>query len=203
VALEAKDLAAFVDEYGTGFSDWAFGVLAHPFSVNERAESKGKRLSFLVLATLIGATLGSLIPGRPPIADRSTVAVTVVALWTFTSVMIHFVCRLFRGKGTLDATVLTMLQLLAVAYVISNFVTMLITSAAGAFSNVHAIVLRAHLEPGEIILSIQFLLLLIYTPLLLKGVHKFSGLAMGIVIGFLAAGIAVLLALPVAASGKC
>jgi hypothetical protein len=203
MALEAKDVAAFVDEYGTGFSDWAFGLLAHPFSINEGGPSKGKRLSFLVLATLIGATLGSLIPGRPPIADRSTVAVTVVALWTFTSVMIHFVCRLFRGKGTLDATVLTMLQLLAVAYVISNFVTMLITSAAAAFPNVHAIVQRTDLEPGEVILLIQFFVLLIYTPLLLKGVHKFSGHAMGWLIGLLAAGIAVLLAMPVAASGKC
>ena len=202
MALDAKDIAAFVEKYGGDFLDWFFGILAHPLSVHEREDSRGRHLSFLVLATLTGATLGSLIPGRPPITDRSTVAITVVVLWTFTSVMIHFVCRLFRGKGTLEATVLSMLQILAVAYVISNFVTMLVSSTASAFPNIADFVESVDLEPGQLILLIQFLILLVYTPLLLKGVHKFSSLAMGCLVGLLAAGVAVLLALPVAASGK-
>ncbi len=48
---------------------------------------------------LIGATIGSLIPGRPPIGDRSKTAITVVVVWTIIGVFIHFVCRLFRGKA--------------------------------------------------------------------------------------------------------
>jgi hypothetical protein len=204
MAFDAKDISDFVETYGADFSDWLFGLLTHPFAVAEGAASKGKRLSFLVLATLIGATLGSLIPGRPPIGDRTTVAVTVVALWTFTSVMIHIVCRIFRGKGTLDATVLSMLQILAVAYVFSNLVTMVITSAEAVFPSMRDAMRSSGLDaPGTLILLLQFLMLLVYTPLVLKGVHRFAGLMVGSLVGLLAAGIVILLALPVAASGKC
>jgi hypothetical protein len=199
-----KDIGDLIERYATDFLAWFLSLLTQPLKVGAEIYSAKQRLVFLVFCTLIGATVGSLIPGRPPINDRTTVAVTVVVLWTFTSVLIHVVCKILRGHGTLNNTILSMLQILAVAYVVSNFLTMLTTSAAALYPPAKAALASINLaEPGTLILSIQFVMLALYTPFVLTSVHRFQGLIIGLLSGLMAAGIAVLLATPVALAGHC
>jgi|SRR5579863_1634765 len=201
---DTKEIAEIIESYGTDFLDWFLSVLFKPLTTGGELYPAKRRFVFLTFCTLIGATIGSLIPGRPPIGDRATVAVTVIALWTFTSVLIHVTCRILRGHGSLNNTILSMLQILAVAYVVSNFVVMLTTSAASLYSPIKAALASVNLsKPGDQILFLQFVILAVYTPFVLTSVHRFQGLLLGSIAGVLAAGIAVLLATPVALSGHC
>jgi hypothetical protein len=199
-----KDVLELAQTYATDYLAWFLSLLIRPLSTGSDLYSDKQRIVFLLISTFVGATLGSLIPGRPPISDRTTVAVTVVVLWVFTSVLIHVACRVLRGHGTLNNTVLSMLQILAVAYVVSNFLTMLTSFASAAYPPVKAALASTSLaNPGNLILSIQFVMLIIYTPFVLSAVHKFQGLIIGALAGLFAACIAILLATPVAASGHC
>jgi hypothetical protein len=202
--MDAKETADIVGTFGLDFAGWFLGVLEGRLEADALKYTKQKRFVFLVFCTLIGATLGSLIPGRPPISERAIVAVTVVALWVFTSIFIHLVCRILRGKGKLDETVLAMLQILAIAYVVSTFLAMIVVFVETTAPRLTTLVSATGLKtPGDIVLFLQFVVLLIYTPVVLKGVHRFQGMFIGLLAGLLAATIAVLLASPVAATGHC
>lgn len=202
--VSLKDQTELVETYATDFFTWFFGLLTRPFSVGTEIQSNKRHILFLIFCALIGATVGALIPGRPPISERSRTAVTVVVVWTLIGVLIHFACRLFRGKGSLDRTVLATLQILAVGYVVSNSLTMLITMAETAVPRLASAIGATGLkEPGELILFLQFCIVAIYTPMVLKSVHRFSGLLVGTLVGLVAALIAVLIASPVVMAHGC
>jgi hypothetical protein len=202
--VSLKDQTELVETYATDFFTWFFGLLTRPFSVGTETQSNKRHILFLVFYALIGATIGSLIPGRPPIGDRSKTAVTVVVVWTFIGVLIHFACRLFRGKGSLDRTVLATLQILAVGYVVSNSITMLITMAEAALPRLASALESTGLKgPGHLILFFQFCVVAIYTPMVLKSVHRFGGFFVGTLVGLVAALIAVLIASPVVMAHGC
>lgn len=199
-----KDLAQLLETYATDFFAWFFGLLAKPHSAGAEAYSNKKHLLFLVFCALIGATIGSFIPGRPPIGERSQTAVAVVVVWTFTSVMIHLICRLMRGHGSLERTVLSTLQILAVAYVVSNTIAMLVTMAESAIPRIGNSLSATGLKtPGDLILFLQFCMVAVYTPMVLKSVHRFGGFVVGTLVGLLAALIAVIIASPVVAAHGC
>lgn len=194
----------YVETYGSDFFDWFISLLMKPLSLGADAYSNKKQLLFLVFCALIGATIGSLIPGRPPISERAQTAVVLVAIWTFTSVLIYFACRILRGKGSLEHTVLASLRVLAVAYVVSNTITMLVTMAESTNPQIRGALSATGLTtPGNIILFIQFCMVAVYTPMVLNSVHKFGGLIVGTMLGLLAALIAVLVATPVVSAGGC
>jgi len=202
--VSLKDQSELVETYATDFFSWFFGLLTRPFSVGTEIQSNQRHILFLVFCALIGATIGSLIPGRPPISDRSKTAVTVVVVWTLIGILIHFACRLFWGKGSLDRTVLATLQILAVGYVLSNSITMLITMTEAALPRLASALASTGLKgPGDLILFLQFCFVAIYTPMVLKSVHRFAGFFVGTLVGLVAALIAVLIATPVVMAHGC
>jgi hypothetical protein len=79
----------------------------------------------VLISVLIGASLGALIPNRPPLIDRAEVFVVVALLWMFLSLLVHGVCRILGGREDAGLTMLLMMQALAFAYVASNFLTLL------------------------------------------------------------------------------
>ncbi len=107
-------------------------------------------------------------------------------------------------KGPLDRTVLATLQILAIGYVMSNSITMLVTMAEAAQPSVARALESTGLKgPGDLILFLQFCIVAIYTPMVLKSVHRFGGLLVGSLVGLVAALIAVMIASPVVVAHGC
>jgi hypothetical protein len=68
---------------------------------------------------------------------------------------------------------------------VSNFLTILVTAIAAVSAPINAALTSMKLsQPGNLILAIQFVMLAIYTPFVLKSVHRFQGLLMGLSVGF-------------------
>lgn len=184
-----KELFEIAVEYGADQFRWFARVMFHPLSLGQSAASwslkKSSRVAsssqprfavFLLLNAFIGATVGSTIPGRPPVADRATVAVIVVLVWIAISFLIHVFCRWFGSKQRLESTTLSMVMLLSVVYVISNLLTFLLVGigrAVGRFDGDSNLV-EVMKDPGAIIILIQFALVLTLAPLVLRGLHGFS-----------------------------
>lgn len=206
--MDIKDLVKFCETHAKGYALQLYYVITEPSSLLERRfapeYTEGVSLAvFLVLSTIIGASIGSVIPNRPPIADRAIIAIVVIVLWVFLSFVVHATCKLLRGKAPVVKTFSAMTQILAAAYVISNFGTLLFMASRKAYAPVNAFFQNTLVDtPGGMLFAIQFTFLLVYIPLAISKAHKFSGLqrALAALIG---AGCAVLFGFPIFAMGGC
>lgn len=143
---------------------------------------------FMVISILIGATLNSIIPGRPPAADLLTTSVITIAVWVGYSISIFLLCKIIGGKGTFLETMSVSLQLLAVVYVVSNFIIFIWGSVA-RISFVHHLLKDSYVglvveQPVFLYYPVQFILVLFYLPIALKHMHRF-GIARLLVIGII------------------
>lgn len=184
---------------------WFVAVIAiSPAIVQRTAEARllNRHIPYLtrivLISVLIGASLGALIPNRPPLIDRAEVFVVVALLWMFLSLLVHGVCRILGGREDAGLTMLLMMQALAFAYVASNFLTLL-TFQIGKYYFPN---LLADLPPGYVLLSLQFVLLLYLVPTTVSRAHGFIG-ARWFLVAFSAAVLTVLIGLPVAMAGGC
>lgn len=200
-----------VRDYAVDYVIWLFQVAGHPSYAAEQAASFSIKKSpaqanipvFILISILIGATVGLLVPNRPPMKDRAQVAVTVALLWLLISTLVHFFCRLMQGRGSLTGTVVTMVQVLAMVYVFSYFIVLLISAAAIVIPWVRFELIKIGFsKPGDILLSLQFLMLLVYVPLSVGSVHGFRAVRR-VVIGVTAAACASGLGSLVLAMGGC
>ena len=174
----------------------------------ERRAKRGTRadasfMSVLIISALIGATLGALIPGRPPLPERATAAVVVIALWYFTSRVFHSVVRLFGGKAPAAITVRVMMQVLALAYVASNFAVLIVSSTAAIVPAVFRARESLGLSPGLQIVSVQAIVIMLYLPMSIKVAHGVRGVITVVVLSVIAAALAVGLAAGLSAVGTC
>jgi hypothetical protein len=190
---------------------WLAAMLTQPDRIIRRTRSAaandqyvGYMLRIVLASVLIGATLGALIPDRPPIIGRVQIFLILSLLWLFLSLLVHVTCRIFGGREGVGITVTLMMQALAFAYVASNFLTLLavylfkfygplVTDSVLDFKNV---------SPGVLILGLQFIVLLYLVPLTVSRAHGFGG-AKWFLVALCAGLLTVLLGLPVAAMGGC
>jgi hypothetical protein len=216
--MNPADWIEATNTYASSYGEWFISVLTRPshtcafgqawVSRNlspDKSDERGKNLpAFLLISLFLGVTLGAVIPGRPPIQDRAVIAVVVTVLWVFLSLLIHGGCRIVGGKGKIQVTIAVMLQVLAVVYVVSNFLTLIIEAAAASYSPLHQMLASLWFgsKPGEILFVIQFKMLLIYVALSVSRAHGFKGFRMAFVALF-SAGCAVLFGIPVFAMGGC
>jgi hypothetical protein len=189
---------------------WLAAMSVQPDRVIRRTQSAaindqylGYMTRIVLFSVLIGATIGAVIPDRPPIAGRIQIFVILSLLWLFLSLLVHGVCRLFGGREGVGTTVTLMMQSLAFAYVVSNFLALLAVYISRYYG---AVVPGAILDiihhPGFVILALQFVLLLYLVPLTVSRAHGFSG-ARWVLVALCGAILTVVLGLPVAASGGC
>jgi len=199
------------DKYGKEYAGWFMSMLTSPASIVSKSRQvrlDGTQGEYLltVLATSIflGATIGTMIPNRPPMQDRVVVFAVVSLLWLFLSLLVHFFCRMIGGKEEAQITVSLMTQNLAFVYVASNFLTLLITWVTLAYEP-----LRTDLEqrqffksPGDLLFVLQFLILLYLVPMTVSYAQGFRGFRWFMVAVF-AACFAVLFGFPVFAQHSC
>jgi hypothetical protein len=217
MGFELKDAIEIAHTEIAGYSQWFTSALGSPSYIAQRARgwyddgggagaSGGSRdfYAVLLISAVLGATIGAIIPDRPPLKDRFTVAVVVVLAWLLISVCTHFFVRLFRGKAPLGVTVRAMMQVLAMAYVVSNFATLLVTSAAAVFPPLKSLLIAEGFEaPGSVLVGAQFLLLLVYIPATLRAAHGTRGLLAGTAVGVLSALFAAGIAMALVGQQSC
>lgn len=199
--MTLKELFEIATEYGADQFRWFARVMFHPVRLGQSAASWSLKIPsrvaslsqprlavFLLLNAFVGATIGTTIPGRPPVADRATVAVIVVLVWIAISFLIHVCCRWFGSKQRLESTTIAMVMLLSVVYVVSNLLTFLLVGigrAVGRFDG-DSILVDLIEDPGPVIILVQFVLILTLAPLVLRGLHGFRAwrfVAVGVVSG--------------------
>jgi hypothetical protein len=134
---------------------------------------------FTIISITIGATLNSVIPSRPDPPDMITTVVITLAIWFAYSLSVFVLCKLVGGKGSFWHTMSVSLQLLAVVYVVSNFVAF-IWGAIAQISFV-ADLLRNNQYSALIVdypvllyYPVQFTLMTVYLPIALKPAHHLN-----------------------------
>jgi hypothetical protein len=206
-----EGLYSTIEYHVAEYVRWMAAMVIQPDRVIRRTRSArandqylGYMARIILISVLIGATIGALIPNRPELLGRVQIFVILSLLWLFLSLLVHLTCRLFGGKEGVGTTVTLMMQALAFAYVVSNFLTLL---AAFAYRFYGPLIPESVLDfkqvtPGVFILGLQFILLLYLVPLTVSRAHGFSG-AVWFLVALSAAALTLLLGLPVAAMGGC
>jgi hypothetical protein len=199
------------ERYGKVYASWLLAMLSAPSSVVAKTrdvlkeESHGEYIvTILTISIAFGVTVGALIPNRPEISSRAVVFIVVSLLWLFLSLLVHGFCRLVGGKEAAQMTISLMLQNLAFAYVASNFLTLLIIWCTISYPPVQRLLGDRALfhEPGGLLFSFQFLILLFLVPLTVSYAHGFRGFRWFGVALFSAA-FAILFGFPVYAQHSC
>lgn len=139
-----------------------------------------KLFVFVTTSILIGSIINVAIPNKNVRHELSTIFVFVLIFWFFYGYFIHWVSRLIGGSGTIIQTISSTFQLLAVIYVISNFVA-LIAGIAISISQVNSFLVNTSStgkylanNPIVVFIVVQFILLLFYLPRSLTYVHQFG-----------------------------
>jgi hypothetical protein len=136
-----------------------------------------KLLTFVVISIIIGVTINASIPGRPPGPDLLPSLLIILISWVGFGVVSHWTALLIGGRGSFWETLSVSLQLLAVIYVISCFVSLL----AGAITKVEMVRILVAAKGGGLEVFVkdpvlvyflsQLVLMMMYLPLAFKHVH--------------------------------
>jgi len=200
-----------LDRFGKPYGTWFLNMLASPSKAVEatrEAQARGRLAEYLliifIVSTLIGVTIGAIIPGRPSIQSRAQVFVVVSLLWLFLSLLVHGFCRLLGGQEQARIGIPLMAQDLAFAYVASNFLTLLIVWVVASYP-----VLQGYAkdnpwlkEPAALLFTFQFLILLYMVPVTVAYAHGFKGWRW-FMIAVMAGLFAVMFGYPVYAQHSC
>jgi TIR domain-containing protein len=206
-----EGLYSTIEYHVAEYLRWLAAMVVQPDRVIRRTRSAGANDQYLsymtrivLISVMIGATIGALIPDRPPLLGRVQIFLVLSLLWLFLSLLVHLTCRLFGGKEGIGTTVTLMMQALAFAYVVSNFLTLLVVVASRYYGPLipESVLDFKQVSPGVFILGLQFILLLYLVPLTVSRAHSFGG-ARWFLVALCAAALTLLLGLPVAAMGGC
>jgi len=204
-------LSGVLDKYGKGYATWLLAILSNPQSIVEKTRevnAKGDTAQYLlpviIVSIFLGATLGALIPGRPPLQSRVVIFCIVSILWVFMSLLVHGICRVLGGKATMLTTLSLMIQDLAFVYVASNFLTLIVSWSAIVYKPIDNLLANRLVlsTPGTILFTLQFLLLLYLVPLTVSRAHEFKGYLL-VLVALFAAVFAVSFGVPVFSMSGC
>lgn len=144
------------------------------------AQLNPKLLSFVVISIFIGITVNGLIPNRIPGLGIVLSTIVIMGFWFIYSTFLHWICKGLGGRGAYLETISISVQVLSVLFVLSSFLTVLISSALQIEKvnnwglNAGGIISIITEYPFGIFFMIQTLLLLIYLPLSIPNVHHFE-----------------------------
>jgi hypothetical protein len=184
IEAAAAFVASLFDKYGKLYLVWLISMLTNQAEVVAKTRNVIDEKSFgeyivtiLTISIFFGVTVGALIPGRPELLSRAIVFIVVSLLWLFLSLLVHSFCRILGGHESSQVTVSLMLQNLAFAYVASNFLTLLLTWLSMSYPPVQDLLEKRAFfnDPGSILFSLQFLILLFLVPMTVSYAHGFKG----------------------------
>jgi hypothetical protein len=179
-----RDSFEIIWVYAAQYGDWFLSSLASPSTIGNGADkwavpgarSKLRLIAFLFVSVVIGSSISAAAPNRIPMIDRASVIATLAVMSIFVGLVVHCFCIVFGGTGTPARTVFTVMQVLALIYVVSSFLALLVSSGMLVYMSAqHNAQRGGPLHFGsESLLVLQFVLLLFYIPLSLRSVHGFN-----------------------------
>jgi len=138
-----------------------------------------KLFGFMLISIFIGTILNSVVFGQvsSDIFIRNTIV--IITVWFLYSLVIFWLCKILRGQGSFADSISISLQLLAVAYVVSNVILFLweMFILPIIYPTVSNEFLKMFIyDPVIFYYAVQFLFIVIYLPVTLKGIHNFNKL---------------------------
>jgi hypothetical protein len=216
--MDVNDIIDFAKVRIGDFARWYWSVLSSPLNSGDAIRSDqlpgltdkqviANLASFVLICILAGATIGAVIPNRPKLMDRATIAVIATLLWIFIGFLSHGFCKVLRGTGKVGQSISAVVQALAIVYPLSNFAVFLLSACNSAFPSLGAVweamdVQSPAAAPGGWIIFIQAAFMAAYLPMLFLRIHGF-GLIRGIASSALAVGAASIFGLAIASTGGC
>jgi hypothetical protein len=178
----------YIQAYLLDFSRWFLSSLKNPALIGTGVYDWAERLNptqsqiiiFMLFCVLIGYALGLITPYRGPMSALLVIIAATSTMALFVSSMIQCFCLLLGGKGSANRTIFAVMQVLAIIYTISNFSALIFTTILISIPFPYSLPISmgpatATIPLGSIILLVsQFLLISVYIPLSLRGVHNFG-----------------------------
>lgn len=159
-------------------SETGINRIAGPLDSERELFFNPKLLWFAGASILLGLAVNALIPNRISGPDQYTALVIVFAYWLIAGSVTFVFCRLLRGTGGYLETLSVFIQISAVLYVATSFLSVfsipvLHPLLADLFSS-DILGPRLTVQPVVLFFIIGLLLSIIYVPLAMKSVHKFG-----------------------------
>jgi hypothetical protein len=210
-----NDIFEIVEKHIASYSRGLLTGLAKPsslgkFRIAPEPESilSAEVFSFVLLNTVLGATVSRLIPGRPELKETITVCVVLLLLWLCFGILLHGICLLLRGGGSFVETISASLRVFSLAYLISTFLAFLWLLVVRAYPFIPEL-LSSVVWPTlwfwssgyQVVFLLQFVVLVVYLPPAVQRVHRFS--VAGNLVGILAAFLTLFVGLPIFLVGGC
>ena len=167
-------------------SEKKFGI------TTKKAESESqlepKLLVFAVISVFVGTTVSALIPSvktSPDITALITIIV-IIGYWFLSGTILHWFCRVLRGRGSYLNTLSISIQVFLVLYVLSSFITFLVSTflsiekiytwgqKLGEGNDVGKFIEFIIAYPVSSYFIIQGVLVVIYVPIAIRHVHRFG-----------------------------
>ena len=146
---------------------------------NSSSADQSTTKSTVWVSAVISLVLGTLAFGivHNHEFDFTTISINLLLftfwMWLLFSIFTHVLIKIGRGHGTLWDTVITCLEVMPVAYVLSAFCAATWACFARAFSLTGDLIVYSWM----IFLGIHFLLITIYLPYRIKRIHQLHVLA--------------------------
>jgi len=167
-------------------SEKRFGITTKKAASEYQLDSK--LLVFAVISVFVGTTVNALIPGVKTSPDITTLIsiIVIIGYWFLSGTILHWFCKLLRGRCSYLYTLSISIQVFSVLYVLSSFITVLVST----FLSIEEIYTWGQklAKGGEVGKFIEFIiayptysyfiiegvLLAIYVPIAIRHVHRFS-----------------------------
>ena len=139
-----------------------------------------KLLSYTIFSIILGILINALIPGRKSGPDLLASVIIIFIYWILKGSLVHIFCLILQGKGKYIETLSVIFQVYATIYVMTSFLAFivspfLVNSQIAYVSKNIPIFGNVTIEfPVIIYFIIGIILGMIYVPLAMKPVHKFS-----------------------------
>ena len=113
-----------------------FGITTKKAASEYQLDSK--LLVFAVISVFVGTTVNALIPGVKTSPDITTLIsiIVIIGYWFLSGTILHWFCKLLRGRGSYLYTLSISIQVFLILYVLSSFITVLVSSFLSIEKNI-------------------------------------------------------------------
>ena len=208
-----NDTLDLVKEYAVDFIDRFLLIIALPWADDkQKHKSKNNRLYdekainikvliYIILSTVSGASISSLILERTEMLPLISIIITITLIWLLFGVVEYLVCKRLKGKGTLNQTVSIVMSIVSSGYLVSGIITYLFSVLNFVWGHFLQYNLNIF-QLGIIDISIQVVFVLIYLPNAIGKIHGFK-LVKSYLVGLFASGLMSIIGFPLFVVGGC
>ena len=166
----------FVPVDATSVADLGFPTSRDRLAATRGAALSPKLMVFVALSLAIGTLVTNAFPGRQNAPEIIESVVMAGLWWGASSTIVHVLCRLLRGRGSLESTFSVTLQVFSVVFVLSAFVSFIVAAGCRSLSlaGTSSAIMDLLSDAALVYQFVSAPLLLAYVPASLRPVHGFG-----------------------------